>query len=229
MYKISVSLLQISTALNMSIASFNILQILQDALSGWGYPAIVLFVMIESIGIPFPGETMLLLGAFYAATNSNLQIPIVIACAAAGAIVGDNIGYYIGRTGGKALVERYGHYIFLKPEHIERAEQFFEKQGDKAVFLGRFVAILRTWAAFLAGVNKMPWRTFLLYNAAGGIIWSIIYGLIGYFAGRIFHNNFAAVEKIARNVSWVTGGVIILIGVVIVVVYMRRRNKKHTN
>src|SRR5579875_2147317 len=151
------------------LAALITLQTLQAALDTLGYPAVTLFIMIESMGIPFPGETMLLLASFYAAINHHLQIPIVIACAALGAIIGDNLGYWIGRTGGRALVSRYGRFAFIKPEHIERAERFFEKHGNKTVFFGRFFAILRAWAAFLAGVNHMPWRTFLLYNAAGGI------------------------------------------------------------
>ena len=156
-----------------------------------GYPAVTLFVMIESSGIPFPGETMLLLASFFAAAPATISaIPIVIACAALGAIVGDNLGYLAGRTGGRALALRYGKYIFLKPEHLDYAEKFFEKHGDKTVFFGRFVAVLRAWAAFLAGINHMPWRKFLIYNAAGGIIWAIIYGTLGYVAGRFLPRQF---------------------------------------
>jgi membrane protein DedA with SNARE-associated domain len=180
--------------------------------------------MIESTGIPFPGETMLLLASFYAAINGHLLIPIVIACAAAGAIIGDNLGFLVGRTGGKALVTRYGRYMFLKPERMERAEKFFAKHGDKTVFFGRFIAVLRAWAAFLAGVNQMKWHTFLLYNAAGGILWAIIYGLLGYFAGRIFHDNFAKVEHIAGILSIVVGSIIV-VAVIIVIVFVRYRNK----
>src|SRR6266550_6432092 len=180
--------------LNEPLAALISLATLQNALNNFGYAAVILFIMIESSGIPFPGETMLLLASFYAGTNHQLQIPIVIACAAAGAIIGDNLGYLAGRTGGRALVQRFGKYVFLKPEHLDYAEKFFAKHGDKTVFFGRFVAVLRAWAAFLAGVNHMKWRTFLIYNAAGGIVWAIIYGTLGFFAGRIFHDNFAKVE-----------------------------------
>ncbi len=209
-------------------ASMSILQILQNALNMLGYPAIAIFVMIESSGIPFPGETILLLAAFYAAINQQLQIPFVIVSAALGAIIGDNIGYYVGRTGGKALIERYGHHVFLKPEHLARAELFFAKHGDKTVFLGRFVSVLRAWAAFLAGVNKMRWRTFMLYNAAGGILWATLFGLIGYYAGRTFHNNFAEVERLARSISWTIGGIIVLIALgVAITIYRRRKSPAH--
>ncbi len=206
----------------------NILQIVQNMLHTLGYPAVVLFVMIESSGIPFPGETMLLLAAFSAAADGQLLLPVVIACAALGAIVGDNIGYYVGKTGGKAFVERYGHYVFLKKEHLERAERFFAKHGDKTVFFGRFVAVLRAWAAFLAGVNQMHWRTFLVYNAAGGILWATIFGLIGYYAGRVFHDNFSRVEHLAGTISWTIAGIVV-VGAIIVGITVYLRRKKRTN
>jgi membrane protein DedA with SNARE-associated domain len=210
--------------LSMPLASLSILQILQNALNILGYPAVTLFVMIESSGIPFPGETMLLLASFYSAIDNHLQIPFVIACAALGAIVGDNLGYYIGRTGGKAIIERYGRYVFIKPEHLERGEKFFARYGDKTVFFGRFVAVLRAWAAFLAGVNRMHWRTFFIYNAAGGIVWATIYGLLGYYAGRFFHDNFTEVEHLARTISW-TGAGIIAAGVIIAIIVYRVRRR----
>jgi membrane protein DedA with SNARE-associated domain len=204
------------------------LQFLQNILHTLGYPAVVIFIMIESAGVPFPGETMLLLASFYSAIDPQLKLPIVIACAALGAIVGDNIGYYVGRTGGRAFVQKYGRYVFLSPEKLQRAEQFFAKHGDKTVFFGRFIAILRTWSAFLAGVNGMRWRTFFIYNAAGGIIWATIFGLIGYFAGRVFHDNFAQVERFASLFSWLIGG-IILLAVAVVIFFYRRRKRQSGN
>ncbi len=201
-------------------ASLISLQTLQEALRILGYPAVTLFVMIESSGVPFPGETMLLLASFYAAVDQQLQLPIIIACAALGAIVGDNLGYLVGRTGGRALVERFGRYVFLQPKHLDRAEKFFARHGDKTVFFGRFIAILRTWSAFLAGVNHMRWRTFLIYNAAGGILWAIIYGMLGYFAGRFLHDNFAEVERLARALGWIGAGLVV-VGVVAAFVIFR--------
>ncbi|GCE24590.1 hypothetical protein KDA_00740 [Dictyobacter alpinus] len=208
----------------IALASFNVLQLLQNLLHNYGYAAIILLIMIESAGIPLPGETMLLLASFYVAAYHDLSLPLVIACAIIGAIIGDNIGYLIGRTGGKAFVDRYGHYIFLKPERVKKAEDFFAKHGNKTVFLGRFVAVLRAWAAFLAGVNKMHWPTFLLYNAAGGILWSATFGLLGYFAGKIFHDNFSQVERLAGNLSWVLAIVIILGAIVAFLIHKKRKN-----
>ncbi len=227
MQKFTALYLLLLTQLDRMQATINILQILQNALHILGYPAVFLFVMIESSGIPFPGETMLLLAAFYSAIDQQLHLPIIIVCAAFGAIMGDNIGYYIGKTGGKAVVNRYGRYVFLKPEHLARAEQFFARHGDKTVFLGRFVAVLRAWAAFLAGVNQMHWRTFFIYNAAGGIVWATIYGLLGYYAGKIFHDNFSQVEHFASTLTWIVTGLIIVVAAISTIVYLRRRKRTH--
>jgi membrane protein DedA with SNARE-associated domain len=213
---------------SVPLAALISLQFLQNALNTLGYPAVTLFIMIESAGIPFPGETMLLLASFYAAIDHHLQEPIIIACAALGAIAGDNIGFYVGRRGGRAFVERYGKYVFLKPQHLERAEKFFAKHGDKTVFFGRFVAVLRAWAAFLAGVNCMQWRTFFFFNATGGILWATIFGILGYLAGHVFHDNFQQVEHIARSVSWGLGGTTALGVAILVTIYYIRRRKHPT-
>ena len=208
------------------LAALISIQTLENLLNVIGYPAVTLFVMIESSGIPFPGETMLLLASFYAGTSQQLSIPIVIACAALGAIVGDNLGYLVGRTGGRALALRYGKYIRLRPEHLDSAERFFKKHGDKTVFFGRFIAILRAWAAFLAGVNHMPWRKFLVFNAAGGILWATIYGILGYVAGRFLHDNFTAVEHIAGTIGWIGGGVIVAAAIALIILFRLRRRRR---
>jgi membrane protein DedA with SNARE-associated domain len=218
--------IQLLTAHSTVLAALISLQTLQNALSVIGYPAVTLFIMIESSGIPFPGETMLLLASFFAATSHQLAIPIVIACAALGAIIGDNLGYLAGRTGGRALALRYGKYIFLKPHHLDYAGKFFEKHGDKTVFFGRFVAVLRAWAAFLAGVNHMQWRKFLIYNAAGGILWAIVYGTLGYVAGRFLHDNFAAVEHIASTLGWIGVGIVVLFAAAVFILLRLRRRKR---
>ncbi len=198
------------------------LDTLKSALQVIGYPAIVLFVFIECVGIPLPAETMLLLASFYAATDNNLQLPIVILCAALGAILGDNVGYQIGRTGGRAIVERFGRYFFVKMEHLERAELFFTRHGAKTVFFGRFVTLLRIWSAFLAGMNRMHWPTFMLYNGLGGIVWSLYVSLLGYVAGRVFHEHFDQVEQLAHTLGWI-GLVLAILVSVALFLFVRRR------
>ena len=149
----------------------------------YGYLFLFLLVGIESFGVPLPGETALVTAAAYAALG-RLNIAFVIAAAAAGAIVGDNAGYWVGREGGVALVRRYGRHVGLDEGKLERAHAFFERHGAKTVFIGRFVALLRSWAAALAGVGCMPYGTFMLYNALGGIVWAALFGALGYAFGR---------------------------------------------
>jgi membrane protein DedA with SNARE-associated domain len=156
-------------------------------LTAYGYWAVVFFVAMESMGIPFPGETMLLVAAIYAGTTHRLSLPLVIIAAASGAILGDNIGYWVGREGGYRLLRRYGHYLRLDERKVKLGQYLFRTHGGKVVFFGRFIAVLRALAAFLAGMNRMPWRPFLLFNALGGIIWATLYGLGGYFLGDNIH------------------------------------------
>ncbi len=148
-----------------------------------GYPLLALLVMAESGGVPVPGETALIVGSVLA-SRGTLQIEFVIAVAAAAAIVGDNIGYYIGRRGGRWLLERPGPFHEHRLRVLETGEPFFARHGPKAVFFGRFILGLRTWASWLAGANHMRWRTFVLWNALGGICWATGVGLLAYFVGR---------------------------------------------
>jgi membrane protein DedA with SNARE-associated domain len=148
-----------------------------------GYPLLALLVMAESGGVPVPGETALIIGGVLS-SQGKLQIELVIAVAACAAIVGDNIGYLIGRKGGRWLLERPGPFHRQRRQVIAMGVPFFERHGPKAVFFGRFVLGLRTWASWLAGANHMRWRTFFLWNALGGICWATGVGLAAYFLGR---------------------------------------------
>src|SRR5467141_3402878 len=160
---------------------------MQGTVSGlvasYGYVVLFLLVGLESLGLPLPGETALVTAAALAALG-HLNIYAVVATAMAAAIIGDNGGYWIGREGGLALVRRYGRVIHLNASHLERAHAFFERHGAKTVFIGRFIALLRTWAAVLAGAARMPYGTFMLYNALGGVCWSVTFGALGYLFGH---------------------------------------------
>src|SRR5438034_5864489 len=156
-------------------------------LTTYGYWAVFVFVAIESTGLPFPGETMLLVAAIYAGKTHHLFIPLVIVAAASGAILGDNVGFWIGREGGYRLLRRYGRYIRLDERKLKLGQYLFLKHGGKVVFFGRFIAVLRAFAALLAGTNRMPWPRFLLFNALGGIVWATLYGIGGYVLGNNIH------------------------------------------
>jgi membrane protein DedA with SNARE-associated domain len=147
-----------------------------------GYPLLFLLVMGESSGVPIPGETALITAALLA-SRGKLSIELVIVLAVAGAIVGDNIGYLIGRKGGRWLLERPGRFESQRQAALRTGEPFFERHGAKAVFFGRFVLGLRVWASWLAGATRMHWRSFVLWNALGGICWATAVGLIIYFLG----------------------------------------------
>lgn len=160
---------------------------------------------------------MLLTAAAYAGAG-HLQIPFVIAAAAIGAIAGDNLGYLAGRTGGRGLVEKYGGYIRLDAGKLAIAERYFEKHGDKTVFLGRFIAVLRAWAAFLAGLNKMAWPKFLFFNATGGITWAVIIGVVAFKLGQ----HMGLLHRVITGVGLFG---LVAVGVAIVAFYVFRRRR----
>jgi membrane protein DedA with SNARE-associated domain len=189
---------------------------LDSLLATYGYLAVFVFVGVESIGIPVPGETMLVTAAIYAGTTGRLSIFWVIVASAAGAIVGDNIGYVIGRTGGYRLIKRYGRYIRLEENRLRLGQYLFHKHGSKVVFFGRFISVLRIFAAFLAGVNHMHWRRFLIFNAAGGIVWSTLYGVAAYLLGQ-------QLLRLSGRVDLVLA--IVGVAVIIAVIVFLRRNE----
>ncbi len=152
-------------------------------LQGMGYPGIAAIIGLESAGLPLPGETTLLAASYLAATG-HLSLPLVIGSAALGAVVGDSLGYAIGRKGGRRFLERRGKWLGVTPEKLEKADRYFARHGAKTVFFGRFVAFLRILAGPLAGASKMPYRRFLAANVAGAVTWATTMGTLAYFFGK---------------------------------------------
>jgi membrane protein DedA with SNARE-associated domain/membrane-associated phospholipid phosphatase len=148
----------------------------------YGYLVVFFGVMLESTGVPLPGETILLASGVLA-QRGHLDVEDAIVFGIMGAVVGDQIGYWVGREGGRPFVLRWGRYVFITPERLAGAERFFERHGGKAVFLARFFSGLRVFGALVAGMSRMRWGTFLLYNAFGGAIWATAVVLVGYFLG----------------------------------------------
>ena len=169
-----------------------------------GLPLLFVVVMLESFGIPLPGETALI--AFgVLASQGHHSIVTVIVLAAAGAIIGDNLGYWlIGRLGGRALFDRWVWLNRYADRFLPAAERIMHRHGGKTVFFGRFIAILRFTAAWVAGLGRMPWWKFLFWNAAGGIAWATTVGLVSYYAGK------AAADAIQRYGFFAAGGVAVL-------------------
>jgi len=161
---------------------------------------------LESMGIPLPGETTLVMASLHAGHRGESIAP-VIAAAVAGAIIGDNIGYYLGREFGFRFLVRYGRYVGITDSRIKLGQYLFMRHGAKVVFFGRFVAILRCLAAFLAGVNQLSWPRFLVANTAGAIVWATLFGLGADIFGRQFTHvvgpiSLAAVALGAIVVVW---------------------------
>ena len=184
-----------------------------------GLPVIGLVVAIEALGVPLPGETAVILGGL-AANQGRLSIVAVIIVAAAAAIVGDNIGFMIGRRGGRALLERPGRFYEERQRMLAVADPFFERHGPKAVFLGRWITGLRVWTSWLAGASDMRWPTFLVWNALGGTAWAVSVALAAYYGGKSVETVFSKVGLYGG----IAAGVLIVIGVAYV--WRRRRRAR---
>lgn len=185
--------------------------------SSWALVLLFTLVAVESAGIPVPGETALI-ACGVLASQDKLDIVAVIAIAATAAIIGDNVGYVIGRKGGRKVLERWGPVSKHARRVLPRAERIFAKHGGKTVFFGRFIAFLRITVAWLAGISHMPWWRFFLFNAAGGILWATLVGLVSYYLGD------AAANAIQTYGLYAAGGiVIVVIAVVLILRWWERR------
>lgn len=190
---------------------------LSRLLQSYTYPVLVGLVLLESVGIPLPGEIALVTAAAYASLG-HISIVVVIILAALSAIVGGILGYWIGIKGGLPLVVRYGSYIGIRKSHIERTHAFFERNGAKTILFGRFVAILRTWAAVVAGAACMSFTKFVTYTSIGSVVWAIVFGSLGYYFGR----DLPLLEKyIART----TFGVLVSAAVGIAIYFIIKRRQ----
>jgi membrane protein DedA with SNARE-associated domain len=168
-------------------------------ISSYGYWTVFALVAVESLGVPLPGETALIIAGTYAGTSHHLSPWLIFAFASAAAVTGDSIGYWIGYKGGYRLARRYGPKVRLDERKLKTARYLFDRHGIPVVFFGRFVSVLRTYAAFLAGTSRMRWRRFLPANAAGGISWAGIYTAVSYLAGNWL-------QRTSGTVDWFLGG-----------------------
>lgn len=186
-----------------------------DLFARYGYAVVFVGVFLENTGLPVPGETALLAGAALS-RSGPLSLPWVIATAVVGAILGDNLGFLIGRRGGRALVERFGARLGLTSARLSQFDRFFDRHGPKTVFIARFVTGLRVFGAVLAGTSGLPWGRFLIYNASGAVAWATTFGIVGYMLAY----SWQTLEK------WVGRAGVALLAVVIVagiVLTLRRR------
>lgn len=171
-----------------------VLHSIQDLIQAYGLWVLVGMILLESMGVPMPGETALVTAALYAGSTHQISIASVVVVAAMAAMVGDNIGYLIGRAIGIRLITRYGRYIRLNESRLRVGQYLFMRHGGKIVFFGRFVAFLRTFVALLAGINRMSWPRFLVMNALGAICWASLFAGGAYVLGE-------QIEQVAGTVG----------------------------
>jgi len=191
----------------------------EGTLHTWGYLAVAGFLFFEDFGIPVPGETMLIAASLYAGAG-HLNVFLVGLVAFLAAVAGDNVGYAIGRFGGRELVERYGKFVLLTGDRLDRGEKFFDRHGGKIVVIARFIEGLRQLNGIIAGVAGMHWARFLLFNALGAALWVTVWTSLGYLAG----NN---VETVSRYFTYfaIAAGTVFA-GIVIWHLVRRRRGRR---
>ncbi|WP_330455834.1 DedA family protein [Streptomyces sp. NBC_00820] len=194
---------------------------LAPLLSHYGYWAVGGVVLLEDFGLPAPGETILLAAGVYAGAG-ELNIYAVAGIAFAAAVIGDNIGYLIGRTGGRAFVTRWGKYIFLTPKRFEAAENFFARHGGKIVTVARFVDGLRQANGIIAGTTRMPWPRFLAFNALGAALWVGLWATLAYVAGSHITTVY---DEIVRYQRYVLIALAVVVAALVVRHLVRRRRK----
>lgn len=193
---------------------------LGSPLEHYGLWAIALFVLVEDFGIPVPGETVLIAGAVFAGSG-RLNIVAVGVIGFLAAVTGDNIGYAIGRFGGRALVERWGKYVFLTRERLDKAERFFGRHGGKIIVVARFIEGLRQANGLIAGISGMRWLKFLACNALGAALWVGTWVSVGYFAGQHITTIYDAITRYSLYAA--IAAVVLIAGWLLLHLRTRRR------
>lgn len=195
------------------------LQTLAPLLDRWGYLAVAFLLFVEDFGVPAPGETVLIAASVYAGAG-RLNVVAVGVIAFVAAVLGDNTGYAIGRFGGRALVLRYGRYVRLTEERLDKAEGFFTRRGGAIVTVARFIEGLRQANGIVAGTSGMPWRKFLLFNALGAALWVGTWTSVGYLAGDHIETIY---REVGRYSLYLLGAAVVI---VIVLIVRRRRRRR---
>jgi membrane protein DedA with SNARE-associated domain len=193
---------------------------LAPLLDHWGYLAVGGLLFVEDFGVPVPGETVLIAAAVYAGTG-QLNIVAVVVIAFVAAVVGDNVGYAIGRFGGHRLVDRYGRYVLLTPERVGKAEAFFTRHGGKVVTVARFIEGLRQANGIIAGMSRMTWSRFLMFNALGAAIWVGVWSALGYYAGQNVNTIYPVIQRYELYLL----GALVAVVVFFIVRHLRRRHR----
>jgi membrane protein DedA with SNARE-associated domain len=193
----------------------NLIELVRPYVDQYGYIILFLGVMLENASLPVPGETILIIASFYS-YHGNLILTDVILLASLGCILGDNISFYVGRRLGRPFITQYGKYFFVTPHRLAQVESFFQRHGDKTIFLQRWITGVRVIGALVAGTTKMPWSRFLLFNCLGAVTWVTAISLLAY----LFAVNLPILLKILTRSGWMFLGLLVL---GFLVIYWRRR------
>ncbi|MBZ5721200.1 MAG: DedA family protein [Acidobacteriia bacterium] len=200
----------------------HIFDLLRGYLASYGYWAVAATLLLENAGLPVPGETVLLLASFLAFSEHRLQLPYIILIGICAASLGDNLGFLIGHYGGRPLLDHYRKRLLVKPEAIARGEELFARYGAATIFVARFIAGMRVIAGPLAGVLRMHWRKFVVFNFLGAALWVTVISAAGYFFGHHWEEVVGVVRSV--NITMLIGA-----AVLVVVWWRRRRNNSSTN
>jgi membrane protein DedA with SNARE-associated domain len=195
-----------------------IFELLRGHFAAHGYWTVALGLLIENAGVPVPGETILLFASFLAYSEHHLHLPWIIVTATLAATLGDNLGYMIGRRGGRPLLDRYRHIFHIPARHVRRGERLFSRYGCVTIFFARFIFGLRVIAGPLAGVLRMPWREFALFNFLGAALWVTVISIVGYIFGRHW-------DALLRLMSQFNVGIVVAVVVVALIWYLWRKSQ----
>ncbi|SDT71892.1 DedA family protein [Actinoplanes derwentensis] len=190
-------------------------------LDRWGYLAIGGVIVVESFGVPAPGQTIMVAGSIYAGYG-RMNIFLVALISFATAVIGDNIGYWIGLRGGRRIVHRWGKYIFVTPARLAKAEEFFARRGNRIIVVARFIDGLRQLNGVIAGITRMPWRTFLLYNAIGAALWVGFWCTLAYFLG----SNLVMIMGQVHKYQWPAIGLVVVAIATYVTLHVRHVRRR---
>jgi membrane protein DedA with SNARE-associated domain len=185
-----------------------VLHALEPTLNHYGYLAVAGLVLLEDFGVPVPGETTLILAAVYAGAG-RLNVVLVGVLAFLAAVAGDNIGFAIGHFGGRRLVERYGRYVLLTPERLDKATGFFQRHGGKVVIVARFIEGLRQANGIIAGISRMHWARFLAFNALGAALWVTVWTSVGYLSGSHINTIYDTATRYSTYLAIAAGALIL--------------------
>src|SRR5581483_4458799 len=195
----------------------NILDTLLQLFKDYGYWIVFFGVMLENAGLPVPGETILLAAGFFA-SEGHFSVPMVMLIATAGAVLGDNCGYWIGHRVGRGVLIKYGRFVMLTETRFVAMEKYFASHGDKTVLVARFITGFRVFTALFAGASRMRWRTFFIFNVLGAISWAVVMTLLGYFFGK----SWDLLEQYIKGAGFVMAGAVVIL-IVGFQLYKRRK------